>query len=60
MKKLNKYFRDSFTLELYWKDKIDYRIIENDVSYEKINRTQLLKKFFTKKIRILIKKIKFS
>ena len=52
IKKLQKYFRKSLVIELYWQNKIDFLIIENDQSdLKKISRLNLLRKFFSKKLR---------
>ena len=56
-KNFEKSFRESFVLELMWNDKIEYKIdesIKND-NYEKISFFKLMKKYFSKKIRSLIK-----
>ena len=48
-------FRDSLVLELEWENKIDYIIdsqIENK-SFKKISFIKIIKKYFSKKIRIL-------
>ena len=50
-------FRDSLILELYWEEKIDYKI-ENNLkynNYKKITFLKLIKKYFSKKIRTFIK-----
>ena len=52
IKKLQKYFRKSLVIELYWENEINYSLIEkNEDSFEKISRLNLLKKFISKKIR---------
>ena len=52
IKKLQKYFRNSLVIELYWENKINYSIIEIDESnLPKISRLTLLRKFISKKIR---------
>jgi len=52
IKKLQKYFRKSLVIELYWEREINYSFIENsDNSLEKISRLSLLRKFISKKIR---------
>ncbi len=50
-------FRESFVMELEWNDKIDYIIDENlkMSNFDKISFYSLIKKFFSKKIRSIIK-----
>ena len=56
IKKFSKYFRQSLVLELYWEDSIEFQIIEkNNENYEKITRTELVRKFFSKLLRNLIR-----
>ena len=52
-KNLEKIFRESLVMEIFWKDKIDFKIDENLQlrSETKINFTSLIKKYFSKKIR---------
>ena len=52
-KKLEKVFRESLIMEIYWKDKIDFRIDEalELNSTAKISFINLIKKYFSKKIR---------
>ena len=56
IKKLNNYFRESLVIELCWEDSIDF-VFNDDNSkyYEKISIFKLFKKYFSKKIRMLIK-----
>ena len=55
-KKLSKYFRQSLILELLWENSIEFSIVENDqFNLEKISRSTLLRKFFSKLIRNLIR-----
>ena len=56
IKKLNKIFRRSFIIELYWENKIDYKIdkLINKI-FKKISIAQLLRKYFSKRLRMLIK-----
>ena len=56
IKKLNKVFRKSFILELFWENNIDYSInnVENE-KFEKISILNLFKKYFSKKLRMLLK-----
>ncbi len=56
IKKLNTYFRESLVIELEWENTIEHSVIEkNSASLEKISILSLLKKYFSKKIRLLIK-----
>ena len=56
IKKLNKVFRKSFIIELFWEDKIDYEIDKSMNNYfDKISVLQLLKKYFSKRFRMLFK-----
>ena len=56
IKRLNKIFRRSFIIELYWENKIDYKIdkLINKI-FKKISMAQLLRKYFSKRLRMLIK-----
>jgi Methylase involved in ubiquinone/menaquinone biosynthesis len=55
-KKLSKYFRQSLILELFWENSIDFDLLENDqFKLEKISRITLVRKFFGKLIRNLIR-----
>ncbi len=55
-KKLSKYFRQSLILELFWENSIDFDLLENDqFKLEKISRITLVRKFFSKLIRNLIR-----
>jgi len=56
-KKLEKIFRQSLILEIIWSDKIDYKIISNEVDrkLKRINFLTLIRKYLGKKIRQLIK-----
>ena len=57
IKKLNNYFRESLVTELGWKDTIEHNIIENNYSsQDKISILNLFKKYFSKKIRLFIKR----
>ena len=52
IKKLQKYFRKSLVIELYWEDEINYSMLESqNYKLEKISRLALLRKFISKKIR---------
>ena len=56
IKKLNKIFRKSFILELYWDNKIDYKIKKLDKEdTNKISILNLFKKYFSKRLRMLLK-----
>ena len=55
-KKLAKYFRQSLILELFWENSIEFDLLENDNSeLEKISRLTLLRKFFSKLIRNILR-----
>ena len=56
IKKFNDYFRESLVIELYWEDSIEFNIVENNPKIsEKISTLNLLKKYFSKKIRSILK-----
>ena len=56
VKKMNEVFRTSFVLELFWEDKIDYKINKDKKnSFKKISVLNLLKKYFSKRFRMLYK-----
>jgi ubiquinone/menaquinone biosynthesis C-methylase UbiE len=59
-KKLEKIFRQSLILEIIWSDKIDYKILSNEIdgAFKRINFLSLIRKYIGKKIRQLIKSIK--
>jgi len=52
-KKLESIFRESLIMEIYWKDKVNYKIDSNlELKLiDKINFLTLIKKYFSKKIR---------
>ena len=55
---LRKFFRDSLVTEIFWESKIDYLISENnnDIEfYKKLSFLEIIKKFFSKKIRRLFR-----
>ena len=55
-KKISDSFRESFVIELFWKDKIEYRLddgISNE-SMSKFKFLSIIKKYFSKKIRRLL------
>ncbi len=55
-KKLAQYFRQSLILELFWENSIEFNLMENDtLKYEKISRLTLVRKFFSKLLRNLIR-----
>ena len=55
-KKLNEIFRKSLLLELLWENSIDYKINKSmDVVFKKISILNLLKKYFSKRIRMIFK-----
>ena len=56
MKKLNNYFRDSLVLELHWENTIEFKFNENIQQLEKLSILSLFKKYFSKKLRMLLKK----
>ena len=56
IKKFSKYFRQSLVLELYWENSIDFKKIEKSFeNYEKISRIALVRKFFSKVLRNLVR-----
>ena len=56
IKKLNEYFRESLVIELSWEDSIKFKMVEDNLKTPvKISILNLLKKYFSKKIRLLIK-----
>lgn len=56
IKKLNDFFRESLVIELYWENSIEFKINQEDLKItNKISILNLLKKYFSKKIRLLIK-----
>ena len=55
IKKLNDYFRESLVIELNWEETIEFDIIENKTGQSKISILNLLKKYFSKRIRLLVK-----
>ncbi len=56
IKKLNNYFRDSLVLELYWENTIEFKFNESIQQLEKLSVLSLFKKYFSKKLRMLLKK----
>ena len=56
IKKFSKYFRQSLILELYWENSINFKILEkNFKNFTKISRLTLIRKFFSKLIRNIIR-----
>ncbi|MDC1258077.1 class I SAM-dependent methyltransferase [Pelagibacteraceae bacterium] len=56
IKRLNEIFRKSFILELYWQNKIDYKIKKiNSEIINKISILSLLKKYLSKRLRMFFK-----
>jgi SAM-dependent methyltransferase len=56
VKKMNEVFRTSFVLELFWEDVIDYKINKaKKNNFIKISVLNLLKKYFSKRFRMLYK-----
>ena len=56
VKKMNEVFRTSFVLELFWEDIIDYKINKDKKNtFIKISVLNLLKKYFSKRFRMLYK-----
>ena len=54
IQKLRKNFKDSFVLELYWEDKIDFGFKDSKEEIEKYSLLNLFRKFISKKIRSMI------
>ena len=56
IKKLNEVFRTSLVLELIWEDSISYILNQStEGTFKKISVLNLLKKYFSKRLRILFK-----
>jgi len=56
IKRLNEIFRKSFILELFWENKIDYKIQKlNKKKVNQISMLSLLKKYFSKRLRMFFK-----
>ena len=57
-KKLEDIFRESLVIEIYWKDKINFKFDESLQlnSIKQINFISLIKKYFSKKIRRALSK----
>jgi ubiquinone/menaquinone biosynthesis C-methylase UbiE len=55
-KKLTKFFKQSLILELFWDNSIEFELVENNnFKFVKISRLTLIRKFFSKIIRNLIR-----
>tara|TARA_Y100000591_G_C21561750_1_gene558896 strand:+ start:53 stop:664 length:612 start_codon:yes stop_codon:yes gene_type:complete len=55
-KKFSKYFRQSLVLELFWEKTIEFDILKKEThELEKISRLTLLRKFFSKLLRNIVK-----
>jgi len=56
IKKLNEVFRTSLVLELIWEDSISYIVNQStEGTFKKISVLNLLKKYFSKRLRMLFK-----
>ena len=56
-KKFSQIFRQSLVLELYWNNTIEFEIIKKKIEkFEKISRLDLLRKFFSKILRNIIRR----
>ena len=56
MNKFRENFKSSLIYELNWEKKIDYKLVETeDINFTKISILSLLKKYFSKKIRMIFK-----
>ena len=56
IKEFSKYFRQSLVLELYWENSIEFNIVEKKIdNFKKLSRLNLLKKFFSKLLRNMIR-----
>ena len=56
IKKLNEVFRTSLVLELIWEDSINYIVNQStEDTFKKISVLNLLKKYFSKRLRMLFK-----
>jgi len=59
-KKLEYLFRESLIIELLWEDKIDYKFIDEleGQNQTTIGFKYLIKKYFSKKIRVFLSRLK--
>ena len=56
IKRLNEIFRNSLALELLWKNSIEYKIDKSEENvFKKISILNLLKKYFSKRLRMIFK-----
>ena len=56
IKSFDEFFRKSLILELFWEDTIDYKINRfKDTEFKKISILNLLKKYFSKRLRMIFK-----
>ncbi len=56
IKKFNEYFRESLVIELSWEDSIQFNMDDDNLKTQaQISILNLLKKYFSKKIRLLFK-----
>ena len=56
VKKFNEYFRESLVIELGWEDSIQFNMDDDNLKTQaQISILNLLKKYFSKKIRLLFK-----
>ncbi len=56
IKDFSNYFRQSLIIELYWENSIEYKIIEKKFeNFKKFSRLILLRKFFSKLIRNILR-----
>ena len=56
IKKFSKYFRQSLIMELYWENTIEFKKVEKNIeNFEKISRLVLVRKFFSKLFRNIIR-----
>ena len=56
--KFQKFYEDSFVLQFHWKDKINIKEREPFIVEKKITFLQLIKKYYSKKIRVFISRLK--
>ena len=56
--RLTKIFEDSFILQLYWSDNISLELREPYILDKKITFLSLVRKFYSKKIRVVISILK--
>ncbi len=57
VKNMNKYFRESMVLELMWEKTIDHRFEINELKVrDKISISKILKKYISKRLRMLFSK----